>query len=139
MKIAVSSLGENLDAPYDYRFKQAPHVLILDSKNLQYKELSIQQKRVSERDLARTLIDNGVNAVVTGKCSDPVSDMLIDAHIRLYDGKEGTVKDNLRAIYKHDLLLKFTDHYTIEESGNACPMDPDRAEIWEIIPGHIPE
>jgi predicted Fe-Mo cluster-binding NifX family protein len=137
MKIAVSSLGENLESPFDYRLNNASHVLILDSQNLQCKELPI--KKPSELEIARSLIDKGVNVVVTGDCNEKTSDYLSEAHIRIYSGKKGSVKDNVLAFYKKKLLPALTDHYTVEESQNAPFANPTNDELWEIIPGYIPD
>ena len=37
MKIAITSMGDQMNAPFDYRFGHAPDLVVLDSKNLEYK------------------------------------------------------------------------------------------------------
>jgi len=99
MKIAVSSLGENLESPFDHHLNHASHVLIFDSQNLKCNELSILEKEEtnpSELKIIRSLMDTGVNVVVTGDYNDKTSDILSEAHIHLYNGKKGSVKDNVR-------------------------------------------
>ncbi len=142
MKIAISTRGENLDAPFDYRFNQAAHVLVIDSKKLQYHKLPILEHKAkipSDKELARSLIDYGVNVVVTGMCSDRVSEMLDDAHVRLYDGRDGSVKDNVADYYKNRLIPKISEHYSIDESFDVGTSDTNIDDLWELIPGHIPE
>lgn len=142
MKIAISTLGENLDAPFDYRFKHASHILILDSKKLQYNKLPVlerEEEDPSDTEVARSIIEKGVNVLVTGNCSSRASDILSDAHVRLFNGKEGSVKDNVLSYYKKRLRAVYTEHYTIREARDVHPAEPDEEELWEIIPGHIPE
>jgi len=141
VKIAITSLGDNLNAPFDYRLEHTHHVVILDSKNLQYKDLPIldREEEPSDEAIARTLIKNQVDVVVTGECSGTVTDMLDDAHILLFNGKEGSVRDNVLALYRKKLSPKLSPHYSIDESETMPPADPTEEELWEVIPGHIPD
>jgi predicted Fe-Mo cluster-binding NifX family protein len=141
MKIAVSSAGDNLNAPFDDRLEHTPHVVILDSKNLHYKDLRIlnREEPPSDEVIARTLIKNQVDVVVTGECSGILTDMLDDAHIRLFDGMEGSVRDNVLALYRKKLSPKLSPHYSIDESETMPPAEPTEEELWEVIPGHIPD
>lgn len=41
MKIAITSMGDQLNAPFDYRFEHAPNLVVLDSKNLEYRLLPV--------------------------------------------------------------------------------------------------
>ena len=132
MKIAVSSRGNNINAPYDYRLNNTPHVIILDSTKLQYKDMPLLDKGLihSDKTIARILIDEQVDVLVTGECSDTVTHMLDNAHIRLYEGKKGSVKENVLAFYKKELNPKISEHYSIDESfvnWNLCLAPKRRA------------
>jgi len=141
MKIAVSSLGENLESPFDNNLNHASHILILDSKYLCCDELQILKNggtKHTDQEFARSLKNNGVNVVVTGNCNEKTSDCLSEANISLYNGQKGSVKDNLLAYYRKQLIQAVSNHYTIDEPQNVQFTNPADEDLWEIIPGFVP-
>lgn len=101
MKIAISSRGEELDAELDERFGRAAHFIVYDTEagdathiaNTQNLELA----QGAGIQAARTVINAGAGALVTGNVGPKAFRTLSAAGIEIYLSESGTVKEAIDA------------------------------------------
>ncbi len=96
MKIAVTSTGKDLDSQVDPRFGRAAYFLIVDSDSMQFE--AVENQNVSAGggagiNSAKTVIDAGAEAVLTGNCGPNAHKVLSAGNIKLYTGLVGSVKE----------------------------------------------
>lgn len=92
MKIAVTSTGERLDSHVDPRFGRAPFFLIGDTETMEFVAIE-NQNTVGAAGIgaAKLVVDNDVEAVLTGNCGPNAQRTLSAASVKLYTGVTGTV------------------------------------------------
>jgi predicted Fe-Mo cluster-binding NifX family protein len=96
MRVAVSSTGENLDAPIDPRFGRCACFIILDTENMGFKTHSNESNALGSGagiDAASFVVGQGVEAVLTGNCGPKAMAVFSSAGVRVYTGQSGTVGD----------------------------------------------
>jgi predicted Fe-Mo cluster-binding NifX family protein len=96
MKIAITSMGESLDSKVDPRFGGAAFFLVGDTETMDFS--AIRNENVSAgggagTSSAKTVIDSGAEAVVTGNCGPNAERTLSAAGVKLYVGVTGTVAE----------------------------------------------
>jgi len=100
MRIAVAASGKGLDAPAVTVFGRAPYFVIVEVSDGDVKLVeNVQNPGVSSGKgagmlAAQTVINKGVNAVVSGTVGPNAYSVLAQAGIRLYLAVPGTVRDN---------------------------------------------
>ena len=96
MKIAISSTGETLDSQVDPRFGRAAYFIILDTETVNFTVVENQNIAAAGGagiSSAKTVIDAGAKAVLTGNCGPNAQRTLSAAGVKLYTGVTGTVSE----------------------------------------------
>jgi predicted Fe-Mo cluster-binding NifX family protein len=95
MKIVVTSTGENLDSKVDPRFGRAAFFFIGDPETMDFAAVANENVAGGAAGIgsARLVIDQGVEAILTGNCGPNAQRTLSTAGIKLYIGVTGTVAE----------------------------------------------
>ncbi len=97
MKIAVSAQGPDLDSPVDPRFGRAKNFVVVDTETGQHtahdNQLNLNAVQGAGIQSARTVVELGVEAVLTGNVGPKAHAALQAAGIQIYIGMSGTVRD----------------------------------------------
>jgi predicted Fe-Mo cluster-binding NifX family protein len=100
MKIAVTSTGPDVTSEMDPRFGRAAYFIIVDSETMEIKALENSQNRNLTQgagiQAGKTIIDNGVEVLITGYCGPKAFKVLESAGIKTVSGAEGRVEDVIR-------------------------------------------
>jgi len=96
MKIAVTSVGKDLDSPVDPRFGRAAYFVLVDTETMGFE--AIANDNVSAGGGAgigsgKNVIDAGAVAVLTGNCGPNAERTLRAGNVKLYVGVSGTVAE----------------------------------------------
>ena len=96
MKIAITSTGKTLDSQVDPRFGRAACFIIIDTETMDFSVIDNENVAASGGagiSSAKTVIDAGAQAVLTGNCGPNAERALSAAGIKLYTGLTGTVAE----------------------------------------------
>jgi predicted Fe-Mo cluster-binding NifX family protein len=101
MKIAVTSTGNSLDSEISSVFGRCPYFIIADMENGEIKETSqiinpAKNERGAGNMAAQFMIDQGVEALISGKLGPIAFGILKNAGIKMYKINPGSVKTNLK-------------------------------------------
>ncbi len=114
MKIAVSAVGNQLESIMDQRFGRAAYFLIADSETLKFEAID-NTAAASAGGVgiisAQTMVDKGVEAVITGNVGPNAMNVLNTAEIPIYRGTLSSVRQNIEKFNKG----------TLEKIDNAVP------------------
>ena len=93
MKIAVTSMGTELDSQVDPRFGRAAYFIVIETETMEFE--AVENANVAAGGgagigSAKTVIDAGAQAVLTGNCGPNAHRTLAAAGIRLYTGVTDT-------------------------------------------------
>ena len=100
MKVVVSSLGENLDAPASPIFGRCPTYVFVDSETMEFEALpnpAMSQGGGAGIQAAQFIIDRGARAVVTGNVGPNAYGVLQAAGLTVYLFRDGTVRQAIEA------------------------------------------
>ena len=105
MKIAISSMGTNLESQIDPRFGRCSNFLVVDASDLSYK--SYENKAQFEGhgagiSAAQFLINLEVKAVISGSVGPNAFQALSAANIQMFTGS-GSIKDAVKEFTKGNL------------------------------------
>jgi predicted Fe-Mo cluster-binding NifX family protein len=106
MKVVVSSLGENLDAPASPVFGRCPTYVFVDTETMEFEALpnpAMSQGGGAGIQAAQFVVNEGAEAVLTGNLGPNAFDVLQAAGVPGYLVNEGTVLQAVEA-YKADQL-----------------------------------
>jgi len=109
MKIAISTSGVVLDAPYDPRFGRAAHFCIIDDESEGWDTIpnpAINASGGAGVQAAQLIAQKGVNVVISGAFGPNAFDALEAAGIQMYLAPSGgnlTVSDLLKAYQDNQL------------------------------------
>lgn len=95
MRICVSSIGDDLDSIVDDEFGMCDYFIIVDSDTMDYKAIPNEASRSPHGTgamAAQTVVDLGVDVVLTGFVGPHAKRILKDAGIEIVEGIEGTVR-----------------------------------------------
>jgi predicted Fe-Mo cluster-binding NifX family protein len=100
MKIAITSTGKTLDSQVDPRFGRAACFIIIDTGTMDFSV--IENSNVAAAggagiSSAKTVIDTGAEAVLTGNCGPNAERTLSAGEIKLYTGVSGTVSEAIES------------------------------------------
>ena len=98
MKIAISSSGQNLDSQVDPRSGRAEYFIIVETESMEFEVLNNENIDASGGagiNTAKSLVDEGVKAVLTGNCGPNAQRTLNAAGLKLYTGVSGTISDTV--------------------------------------------
>jgi predicted Fe-Mo cluster-binding NifX family protein len=96
MKIAITSCGQTLDSQVDPRFGRAACFVIIDTETMDFSAIensSVTAAGGAGISAAKTVIDAGAQAVLTGNCGPNAERTLSAAGIKLYIDVTGTVSE----------------------------------------------
>jgi predicted Fe-Mo cluster-binding NifX family protein len=97
MKIAITSQGEGLESMVDARFGRARGFIVYDDIREEYYYIDNKQNLSAMQGAgiqsAKTVIDRGVDVVITGNVGPKAFTTLHAAKVEIYSGSHGTVKD----------------------------------------------
>jgi predicted Fe-Mo cluster-binding NifX family protein len=95
MKIAITSIGQTLEADIDQRFGRAKLFLIVDVETENVKVVDNQQNLDAPQgagiQAAKTIIDQGAEVLITGHCGPNAFKALQVAGVKIVVGAQGTV------------------------------------------------
>lgn len=120
MKIAVTSSGKTLDSQVDSRFGRAACFIIIETETMDFN--AIENENVvagggAGISSAKTVIDAGAEAVLTGNCGPNAERTLSVSGVRLYTGATGTVADAVE-LFKTGKLVQATGPNVKPRFGN---------------------
>lgn len=116
MKIAISAKGKDVDSKLDARFGRAVGFIVYDSDagectfidNFQ----NLEASQGAGIQAAQSIVDQGVEVLITGHCGPKAFKVLKSAGIKIYLATEGTVRT---AILKYkNSELKEIDNADVE-------------------------
>jgi len=124
MKVAVSSIGKDLDSQIDPRFGRCAYFLIIETDDMSYEAFDNENIALGGGagiQSSQFIVSKGAKAVITGNCGPNAVRTLSAAGVKLYVGENGTVKDAVQR-YKNGELRATTDpnvsdHYGMREAG----------------------
>jgi len=106
MKIAITSSGDNLDSQMDPRFGRCQYFLIVDPDTMDFEAMLNESAMASGGAViqaAQTIVNVGINAVITGNVGPNAFEVLSAAGIETMTGASGTVRHALE-LYKSGSL-----------------------------------
>ncbi len=97
MKIVVTSQGSDLNSQVDPRFGRAKNFIVVDTDTEEFSAHDNTQNLNAAQgagiQAARTVVDLGVEAVVTGNVGPKAFTTLQAGNVKVYLGASGTVKE----------------------------------------------
>ncbi len=96
MKIAISSMGRDLNSEIDPRFGRCAFFIVVDIDNMNYEVFENQSGMLAGGagiQSAQFIASKGVEAIITGNCGPNAMRTLETAGIKVITGCYGTVKD----------------------------------------------
>ena len=95
MKIAVTSTGEDLSSEVDPRFGRAAYFVVGDPDTMDFIAVKSENAAGSAAGIgsAKCVIDEGVEAILTGHCGPNAQRTLNAAGVKLYTDVTGTVAE----------------------------------------------
>ena len=107
MKIAVTSMGTDLDAELDPRFGRAQYVLILDSDGAVLEAIDNSANRNAMRgagiQAAKMIADRKVEVLLTGHCGPNAFRTLEAAGVKIGSDQNGTVREALDRLNRGEI------------------------------------
>ena len=100
MKIAISAIGPDLDAEVDPRFGRCQYFVIVDPDTMQFESVENSSAMASGGAgiaAAQTVVNKGVEAVLTGNCGPNAYQVLSPAGIEVITGVSGKVRDAVQS------------------------------------------
>lgn len=94
MKIAVSASGTNLDTQVDPRFGRCLYFVIFDLETGEFKAMNNSNQMEAGGagiSTAQVIIDQGVQAILTGNCGPNAYQVLTSAGVQVITGISGSV------------------------------------------------
>lgn len=97
MKIAITSTGRDLNADVDPRFGRAAQFIVIDPQTMNFEVVDNQQNldlpQGAGIQAAKTIVDNQVEALLTGHCGPKAFHVLQSAGVKIYVNVKGTIMD----------------------------------------------
>jgi len=95
MKIAVTSTGNTMDSPMDSRFGRCPWFLVVETDDMSFTALpneNAQQANGAGIQSASFIANQGVQAILTGKCGPKATQAFSVTDIQILTDYSGTVR-----------------------------------------------
>jgi len=100
MKVAVTTVGENLEAQVDPRFGRAAKFILYDTESKEFRVVDnnagVTASHGAGVTAGQAVAEAGAEAVITGNCGPRAFQVLTAAGIKVYIGASGTVAEALR-------------------------------------------
>ncbi len=99
MRLAFTTLGENLDSPLDPSFGRARNFLVYDLQTQAFEVISNKQNLDAAQGAgiqsAQTIAKAGTNALITGHCGPKAFRVLEAAGIKVFNTDAATITEAL--------------------------------------------
>ncbi len=98
MKVAVTATGKDLDAQVDPRFGRCQFFIFVDPETLDFEAVpngAAMAPGGAGIQAAQTVIDKGVEAVITGNVGPNAIQALQAAGVKVFVGAQGTVRESV--------------------------------------------
>ena len=107
MKIAITSSGQSLDSQVDLRFGRAKGFIIynLEDDSFEFFD-NIQNLNAAQGagiQAAQNVINQGVEAVITGHCGPKAFNLLSSENVKIFVGAAGTVQEAVLKFKNNEL------------------------------------
>jgi len=116
MKIAVTSMGTDIDSEVDPRFGRAAYIIIVDSETFEFETLdnkeNVNALKGAGIQAARMVSDKGADILLTGYCGPNAFKAMNAAKIRVANDAKGTVREAVQAYL--DGKLPLADEANVE-------------------------
>jgi len=119
MKVAISSVGDNLDAQVSSIFGRCPYFLIVDTETVDFRAYANSAAGASGGagiQAAQFVIEKGAEAVLTGNVGPNAMEVLQAANVRVYPVWTGTVRQAVEA-FKQGQLQPASTATTAADTG----------------------
>ena len=107
MKIAITSTGKNLSDPMDQRFGRAAYFLMVDPDSMDFEVVenaqNLNRPQGAGIQAGKTIVDNHVDALITGNCGPKAFDVLNQAGVKILTGASGTISDAINSFRNGEL------------------------------------
>ena len=118
MKIAVSSSGTDLDSQIDPRFGRCAYFVIVETDNMNFEAFDNENIALGGGagiQSAQFVASKGAKMVITGNCGPNAVQTLSAAHVEVFVGQSGTVREAIDKYTRGDLKSTTTpnvaDHH----------------------------
>ena len=109
MKIAVTSVGTNLDSKVDPRFGRAAYIILVDSETSAFEVVDNQENvnalKGAGIQAAKMVSETGAEVLLTGFCGPNAFKAMNAAKIGVGNNASGSVKDAVQAYLDGELSL----------------------------------
>lgn len=116
MKIAVTSVGANLDSEVDPRFGRAAYIIIVDSDTFAFEAVDNQENvnalKGAGIQAAKTTSEKGADVLLTGFCGPNAFKAMNAAKIGIANNASGSVREAVQAYL--DGKLPLSDEANVE-------------------------
>ncbi|MDI9433296.1 MAG: NifB/NifX family molybdenum-iron cluster-binding protein [Planctomycetota bacterium] len=96
MRIAVTSVGQAMDAQVDPRFGRAACFVVVDTESMEFQAMensNVDAGGGAGISAAKVVIEADAKAVLTGNCGPNAERTLRAGNVKLYTGVTGTVAE----------------------------------------------
>lgn len=96
MKICVSASSNSLDGNVDSRFGRCPYFIMVDSETMEFNVISndsINAAHGAGIQAAQTVVNNGVNVVITGNVGPNAFNVLSASGVKIVTGVSGNIRE----------------------------------------------
>ena len=101
MKIAVTSLGKDLDSQVDPRFGRAAYVIVVDSENYNFQVIdnneNVNAMKGAGIQAASNVVNSGAEVLLTGHCGPNAFKALQAGKVAVSNDASGTVSDAVKS------------------------------------------
>ncbi|AET66987.1 hypothetical protein Desor_1325 [Desulfosporosinus orientis DSM 765] len=108
MKIAIPVEDQVMEASISQSFGRAPYYLIFDTQSRECEFIdnsAIASQGGAGIKAAQTMVDSGINALLTPLCGENAAKVLNSANIILYKSLDASAQDNIEAFNAGSLSL----------------------------------
>lgn len=124
MKIAVSSSGKDLSAQIDPRFGRCAYFVIVETDDMSFEAFDNENIALGGGagiQSAQFVASKGAGVVITGNCGPNAVQTLAAAHVEVFVGQSGTVREAIERYTRGDMKSTSTpnvaDHYGMGGGG----------------------
>ncbi|WZL73940.1 NifB/NifX family molybdenum-iron cluster-binding protein [Clostridiaceae bacterium 35-E11] len=107
MKLCITSIGKEKDALADQRFGRCPYFVIFDTEENTYKAVEnngVVSPQGAGIAAAQQIIDEKVDAVITGHMGPNAMQLINGAAIKIYQGKGVTIEEEIQLFHEGALM-----------------------------------
>jgi predicted Fe-Mo cluster-binding NifX family protein len=135
MKVAVSSMGSDLDAEASPKFGRCPRFLIVDSESLQFEAIenpAMNAPGGAGIQAAQTVVGTHVRAVITGEVGPKAAQVLQAAALPVYLFRGGTARRAVEDFKAGKLEMAFGESVTGDKPPQPTTSNTPQSRQEEI-------